>query len=54
MDNVLKIPDLFVNTDMLTLLKTIFTYAEIGNHFSAIMLIHLQGVPMYTTGQLIR
>jgi hypothetical protein len=51
MDIVLNKPDLFVYTDMLTLLKTIFTYPELGNHFSAIMLIHLQGAPIYTTGQ---
>jgi len=44
----------FVNTDMLSLLSTIFTRPVIGNHFSAIILIRMQGSPMYTTGHIQR
>jgi len=39
---------------MPTLLPTIFTRQETGNHFSAIILIHVQMAPIYTTGHIHR
>jgi len=42
---------LFVNTDMLTLLSTIFTRPETRDHLPAINHIHLRGTPLYTKGQ---